>query len=164
MHRLLAAFSLLAPACDSGVDDTAVPTWVRATIGDTVYERDFAEALLLVDWWPNRVQVFSGEPLNVVVHGWEGDASQSWDLYPITGEGMPGIFWTDDTARQWWSVAGVFEIDHFENNPDFGPGDRRIGWADGTFEATMADIISGRDTLEITDGEYHAVLRHGEMG
>ena len=163
MHHLLAPLLLLAPGCGS-VNDTAAETWVRASIDGVAYERSFAQGLLLVDWIPNRVQMFSGEALNAVLHGWEGDARQSWDLLPITGEGMPGLFWTDDTNVQWWSVDGVFEITHFENNPDYGPGDRRIGWAEGTFEATMQDILYASTTIELTGGEYRAVFRHGDMG
>ncbi|MBN1336176.1 MAG: hypothetical protein JXB39_09460 [Deltaproteobacteria bacterium] len=170
MPALLFSLPFLFSACGDTGDDTgddtggesSAETWVRAIIDGVAYERSAAESLLLVDWHPNRIQVFSGDNLNAVVYRWEGNGYQSWALQPIEEEKDPGLFWWPHGGVQWWSIDGVFEITRFEKNPRYGPGDHRIGWAEGTFEATLSDVLTGRNTLEVEDGAYRTVLRHGE--
>ncbi len=162
MRHLLLAAPLLLPACAPEEEPEERATWVQATIGGVPYESPNGLALLYVYWSPNHIQMFSGQNLNAVVFGWEGGDFQRWILQPITGEGISGLFWTDESNHQWMSVAGSFEITSFEHNPLYGGADRRIGWAEGSFEAVLEDIDPYEShTLDVTDGDYRVVLRHG---
>jgi hypothetical protein len=163
MHRVVLPILLLAPACAPTEGDPSHETWVRATIDGAAYEQSSGLALLHVDWSPNHIQMFSGLDLSAVLFGWEGDEYQLWKLIPITGEGTSGVFWTDADTHQWMSISGYVEFASFEENPLYGGADRRIGWAEGTFQATLEDVDPYEyRTLEVTGGDFRVVLRHGE--
>ncbi|MBN1334405.1 MAG: hypothetical protein JXB39_00430 [Deltaproteobacteria bacterium] len=158
MRTLIPAVLLLATAC-APEETEPEETWVRATIDGQPYERTDVEGVLFTYEDPNHIQMWSEEPLNAVLFGWDGSQSQTWSLAPVTGWGMPAVYLWGEDHSQWMSISGTFEIDWFNHHLFDTGSDGQIGMAGGTFEATLEDMdIGTHRTVEVTDGAFRCMV------
>lgn len=150
-------------AGEADTDSDVADTWVRATIDGQVYERAPAEGVLHTYWRPNHLQMFGEGELNAVLFGWRDEGVQSWSFFPIVDNESSGMFWWPAGGVQWWSISGTFEITRFEDNPDHGASDDRMGWIEGTFDAQLREVLDPGGTIAIDDGAFRALI-HGIEG
>lgn len=158
---LLVAVALLAVAC--ATEEITVETWVHATVDGELYAVDEASATLNESWSPNHLQMWSEDPLTAIMFDWPVGAIKTWDLVPVTGEGVSALFWYEYSASTfaWMSTSGTFEIATFRSNPEHNADDLRLGWITGTFEGTLQHPMTG-SIITITDGMYRALISREE--